>query len=53
MKDEETRKLFKRLYGFDIKQDHKIFDYIIDTNKLTKSEVFKEIVKRINKFIFI
>lgn len=43
MKDEETRNLFKRLYGFDIKQDHDVFDYIINTNSLTKSEVFRSV----------
>ncbi len=40
MKDEETRKLFKRLYDFDIKGDHDVFDYIINTNKLNLNEVF-------------
>jgi CMP/dCMP kinase len=43
MKDEETKKLFKRLYGFDIRQDHDIFDYVINTNYLTKSEVFERV----------
>ena len=44
MKDEETRKLFKRLYGFDIKKDHKdVFDRVIDTRHLTANQVFKEI----------
>lgn len=38
MKDEETRKLFKRLYGFDIKGDHDVFDYVINTNKLNLDE---------------
>lgn len=43
MKDEETRNLFKRLYWFDIKQDHDVFDYIINTNNLTKNEVFRSV----------
>ncbi len=43
MKDEETRKLFKRLYGFDIKQDHDVFDYVVDTNKITREDVFRSV----------
>jgi len=43
MKDEETRKLFKRLYGFDIKQDHFVFDFVVYTNNLTKREVFRSV----------
>ncbi|MDO8571392.1 MAG: cytidylate kinase family protein [bacterium] len=41
LKGEETRKLFKRLYDFDIKKDHSgVFDTIIDTSTLTVKEVF-------------
>ena len=40
MKDEETKKLFKRLYGFDIQQDHTVFDDVINTNGLNPKEVF-------------
>lgn len=40
MKDEETQKLFKRLYGFDIKKDHDIFDLVINTNYLNQRQVF-------------
>lgn len=43
MKDEETRKLFKRLYGFDIKQDHNVFDYIIKTNNFTLNDTFDKV----------
>ena len=43
MKDEETRKLFKRLYDFDIKRDHAVFDLVINTNKFTKEEVFQRV----------
>jgi len=39
MKDNETTKLFKRLYGFDISQDHRVFNYIINTNTLTENKV--------------
>jgi CMP/dCMP kinase len=43
IKDEETTKLFKRLYGFDIKNDHEIFHKIIDTNSLGKYQVFENV----------
>ncbi len=43
MKDEETRKLFERVYGFDIKKEHSVFNYIINTNKLEKKQVFNQI----------
>ncbi len=48
MKDEKTRKLFKRLYGFDIKQDYHVFDLIIDTTKLEKKQVVKELSDFLN-----
>jgi len=47
MKDEETRKLFKRLYGFDIKHDHHVFDLIIDTDQMDP----KQVVEKVDKFI--
>lgn len=43
MKDEETRKLFLRLYGFDIARDHDVFGYSIKTDELTQDEVFNDI----------
>jgi len=49
MKDTETTKLFKRLYGFDIAQDHNVFNYIINTNKLTIDNVFKNVCEYIDK----
>ncbi|MGV8087210.1 MAG: AAA family ATPase [Candidatus Woesearchaeota archaeon] len=49
MKDTETTKLFKRLYGFDIAQDHNVFDYVINTNKMTKMEVFDKICNYLNR----
>ena len=48
MKDGETRKLFKRLYGFDIKQDDNVFNYVIDANELSKGEVFGNICDYLN-----
>lgn len=49
MKDEETRKLFKRLYGFDIKQDHEVFDYLINSNDLNREDVFTKLCDYLDK----
>jgi cytidylate kinase len=38
-KDEQTRQLFLRLYGFDIKKDHHVFGYTLDTHELSQAEV--------------
>ncbi len=43
MKDRETRKLFKRIYGFDIVRDHGVFDLTIDTADLTQEQVFLKV----------
>ncbi|MBI4152499.1 cytidylate kinase family protein [Candidatus Woesearchaeota archaeon] len=41
MKDEETRNLFWRLYGFDIKHDLEVFDLVVNTEDLARDAVFK------------
>ncbi len=51
MKDEETRRLFQRVYGFDIMQDHHVFDYTVNTNRLTKEEVLVNVCEYLNKMI--
>jgi CMP/dCMP kinase len=43
MKDEETRHLFQRLYGFDIKLDLEVFDHTLDTNEMTAEDVFERV----------
>lgn len=43
MKDSGTRKIYKRIHGFDIKNDLEVFDCIIETNNLKKQEVFNKI----------
>ncbi len=48
IKDEGTRKLFKRVYGFDIKRDLQVFDSIISTPGKSRNEVIEEIMKIIN-----
>ena len=48
IKDEGTRKLFKRVYGFDIRKDLQVFDSIVPTRGKGKNEVVEEIMKIIN-----
>jgi len=40
LKDEETTKLFRRLYGFDIQKDHHVFHHVVNTEMLNEAEVF-------------
>ena len=40
-KDNDTRKLFKRIYGFDIARDHEVFDQKIDTHTQSAREITK------------
>lgn len=49
LKDGETRKLFKRIYGFDIKKENQVFDLTINTNKLNKKQVFEKIYSYISE----
>jgi cytidylate kinase len=42
-KDNDTRQLFLRLYGFDIKTDHQVFDQTIDTSDLSADDVFHRV----------
>jgi cytidylate kinase len=39
LKDEGTRQLFRRTYGFDIATEHDVFDLVIDTDTLDAEEV--------------
>lgn len=51
MRDEQTRKLFKKLYGFDIKKDFDVFDFSLDTTTLNTKQVADKVVKFLeNKF---
>jgi len=40
-KDEQTRVIYKGLYGFDLGRDFSPFDLIIDTDVLSADEVFR------------
>ena len=40
-KDEKTRVIYKKLYGFDLGGDFSPFDLILDSNDLSANEVFR------------
>lgn len=50
IKDNETQKMFKRVYGFDIKKDLQVFDTIIDTTRLDLKQVFSKITDFVDNF---
>jgi CMP/dCMP kinase len=47
-KDNDTRQLFRRLYGFDIKNDHHVFHDTIDTTDLSAESVFQQAREYLN-----
>ena len=48
-KDEDTRQLFLRLYGFDIKADYQVFHHTIATDQLDPDQVFSEACRYLEK----
>lgn len=42
IKDKETKKLFKRIYGFEIREEDSVFDLIIDTCDKNTEKVFEK-----------
>lgn len=42
-KEEKTRVIYKKIYGFDIGRDFSPFDVILDTNEMSADEVFSVI----------
>lgn len=48
-KDADTRRLFQRVYGFDIARDHDVFDATVDTTDLTKPQVYARLVQIIRE----
>ncbi len=51
IKDNETRKMFKRIYGFDISKDLDVFDLTINTTPLNQDQVFNKVADYLNKHI--
>jgi cytidylate kinase len=48
-KDENTKTIYKKLYGFLLGEDLSPFDMILDVNKLNSEEVFQSITMVIDK----
>ena len=41
-KDEQTRQLFLRLYGFDLKNDWQVFHQVLEADELAEQQVLEE-----------
>jgi len=51
-KDEKTKRIYKRLYGFDLGEDFLPFDLVLDTDKLESDEVFQTLCMAIDRLVF-
>ena len=51
IKDSETRKMFKRIYGFDMSKDLDVFDLTINTTPLNQDQVFNKVADYLNRHI--
>lgn len=50
-KDEKTRIIYKKLYGFDLGGDFSPFDLILDSNDLSANEVFRTLCLVIDRVV--
>jgi len=50
-KDEKTKRIYKKLYGFDLGEDFSPFDLILDTNELGSDEVFQALCMVIDRLV--
>jgi cytidylate kinase len=51
-KDEKTRSIYRKLYGFDLGNDLSPFDLILDTDLLDANEVFRSLCMAIDRLVF-
>ncbi len=51
VKEEETYRIYKRIYGFELGRDLTPFHLVVDTTKLNASEVFAIVSKFIDSWI--
>ena len=51
-KEETTKQIYKKLYGFNLGEDSSPFELILDTNKLKANEVFQTISTVIDRLVF-
>ena len=50
-KEEKTRAIYKKLYGFDLGEDFKPFDLVLDTDNLSSEEVFDTLCSVIDNML--
>lgn len=50
-KEEKTKAIYKKLYGFSLGEDFKPFDLVLDTDKLSSDEVFEVLCQVIDNMI--
>ncbi len=51
-KEEKTKAIYKRLYGFSLGEDFTPFHLILDTDHLTAEEVFQTLVQVLDRMVF-
>lgn len=51
-KEEKTKAIYKKLYGFSLGEDFTPFHFILDTDNLTAEEVFQTLVAVLDKMVF-
>jgi len=51
-KEEQTKAIYKKLYGFNLGADFSPFDFILDTNNLETREVFQIVSMVIDNVVF-
>lgn len=50
-KEETTKAIYKKLYGFNLGEDFSPFDFIVDTDKLDADEVFQTVSVVIDRLL--
>ncbi|MEM3666221.1 MAG: cytidylate kinase family protein, partial [Candidatus Bathyarchaeia archaeon] len=51
-KEERTKAIYKKLYGFSLGEDFKPFHFILDTENLTAEEVFEVLCIVVDNVVF-
>lgn len=51
-KEEKTKAIYKKLYGFSLGEDFTPFHFILDTDNLTAEEVFQTLVYVLDRMVF-
>ncbi|MEM1566381.1 MAG: cytidylate kinase family protein [Candidatus Bathyarchaeia archaeon] len=51
-KEEKTKSIYKKLYGFSLGEDFTPFHLILDTDNLTADEVFQTLVAVLDRLVF-